>query len=74
MYVKLSIRHGKRRERIESFQPLRLYARADVETLLASVGLFDLAAVFDRRYLLDQPRALARTTGSAILVLRARPR
>jgi SAM-dependent methyltransferase len=74
MFVKLKIRHGKRRERIESIQPLRLYARADVLSLLEAVGLFDLVAVFDRRYLLDRPKPLATVTGSAVLVLRARGR
>lgn len=69
--VRLHIRKGRRRERVETFRPMRVYARADVLALLAAEGSFELAAVSARGYDLDRPVPLASVAGSAALVLRA---
>jgi len=71
MHVRLSIRGGARRRRVESFQPLRIYARNDVHALLAAEGSFEIAAAFDRFYDFDHPVSLAEMAGSVVLILRA---
>jgi hypothetical protein len=69
--VRVDIRRGRERERIEDFRPMRVYARKDVTALLAAEGSFDLAAVFGRGYDLARPVGLDTISGSAVLVLRA---
>jgi len=73
MRVRLDIRRDGRHEHVEDFQPMRVYSRADVRSLLDAVGSFEIAGVFGRHYDLRRPLALE-DLGSAILVLRARPR
>lgn len=69
--VRLAIRRGRLRERVEDFQPMRVYGRADVAALLAAEGSFGLAAAFDGRYDLERPIPLEKAAGSVVLVLRA---
>jgi len=69
MRVVLDVRHGRRRRRLESRQPLRVYDPAGLRTLVAAAGL-ELAACFDRSYDLAAGRALEDVGGSAVLVLR----
>jgi len=68
--VRLVIRRGDRREEVEDFQPMRVYARADLASLLAAEGSFEIAAAFDGRYDLARPIRFDRVAGSAVLVLR----
>jgi len=71
MRVRIEIRREGRSERIDDFQPLRVYSWADVRSLLDAVGSFDVAGVFGREY--DLRRPLSRPeAGSAVLVLRNR--
>ncbi len=70
--VRLDIRTGHWRERVEEFQPMRVYARADIESLLAAEGSFEIAGVFTGGYDLARPVPLSSVAGSAVLVLRAR--
>lgn len=70
MRVRVAIRKGRRRERLEVFEPMRVYARADVRALLD--GLFEVAGVFDRGYDLARPVPFDSVAGSAVLVLRTR--
>jgi SAM-dependent methyltransferase len=71
MEVTLDIRRGGLRERCQSFQPMRVYARRDVERLAAAGG-FRISAVFDRGYDLGRPVSLDAVAGSAVLVLARR--
>lgn len=70
MRVKIDIKKGRRRERLEVFQPMRVYARADVRSLLK--GAFEIAGVFDRAYDIGRPVPFDSVAGSAVLVLRNR--
>jgi Methyltransferase domain len=70
MRVTLDVRDSGRRRRLESRQPLRTYTHAQVRALIATDGLWELAAAFDRRYDLGEPRSLESIDGSAVLVLR----
>jgi len=67
---RMDVYRGGRYERIESFQPLRVYSRRQVEDLVAGEGSFEIAAIFDRRYDLSDPLELDDIAGSAVLVLR----
>lgn len=71
MQVRIEVRRGARCERIEDFQPMRVYSRADVRSMLDAEGSFEIAAVFDRHYDLRRPIAL-KDVGSAVFVLRKR--
>ncbi len=71
--VRLLVRRGRDRERVEDFQPMRVYARADVVSLLAAEGSFGLAAAYSG-YDLDRPVPFEDAAGSVALVLRAHPR
>lgn len=68
--VRLVVRRGDRREEVEDFQPMRVYARADLASLLAAEGSFEIAAAFDGRYDLARPMPFERVAGSSVLVLR----
>jgi SAM-dependent methyltransferase len=72
MRVRIDVRRGGRRERIEDFQPMRVYARVDVEALLDAVGAFEIAGAFDRHYDLRRPVDWDGLPGSVVLVLRRR--
>ena len=72
--VRLSVRRGRRRERVEDFQPMRVYARVDFASLLAAEGSFGLAAAYNGRYDLDRPLPFETVAGSVVLVLRAHRR
>lgn len=69
--VRLDIRKGRRRERVEDFRPMRVYARADVLKLLAAEGSFEIAGVSTRGYDLARPVPFGSVAGSAAVVLRA---
>jgi len=68
--VRLVVRNGGRREVVEDLEPMRVYARADLASLLAAEGSFEIAAAFDGRYDLGRPMPFERVAGSAVLVLR----
>jgi SAM-dependent methyltransferase len=68
--VRLLVRSGRRRERVEDFQPMRVYARADIASLLAAEGSFEIAAAFDGRYDIGRPVPFEAAAGSVLLVLR----
>jgi SAM-dependent methyltransferase len=68
--VRLAIRRGRDRERVEDFQPMRVYARADIASLLAAEGSFELAAAFRGSYDIDRPVPFDAAAGSVVLVLR----
>jgi SAM-dependent methyltransferase len=68
MRVRIDIRkRGRRRERLEAFDPMRVYAKKDVRSLLE--GSFEIAGVFDRRYNPARPVPFDSVAGSAVLVL-----
>ena len=67
---RMDVYRAGRYERIESFQPLRVYSRRQLEGLIDGEGSFEIAAVFDRRYDLSCPVELDEVAGSAVLVLR----
>jgi hypothetical protein len=69
-HFRMDVYRGGRYERIESFQPLRVYSRRQFEDLIDGEGSFEIAAVFDRRYDLAKPVELDEIAGSAVLVLR----
>jgi len=60
------------RERVESFQPLRTYARREFGDLLDRLGAFDVAAICDRQYDLGHTIRPADAYGSVVYVLRRR--
>jgi SAM-dependent methyltransferase len=68
--VRLAIRRGRDRERVEDFRPMRVYARADIASLLAAEGSFELAAAFAGSYDLDRLVPFDAAAGSVVLVLR----
>lgn len=69
-HFRMDVHRGGRCERIESFLPLRVYSRRQIEDLIDGEGSFELAAVFDRSYDLARPVELDEVAGSAILVLK----
>jgi len=72
VHVSIRVARGATVERIEDFQAMRVYARADVARLLATEGSFDIAACFARDYDLASPCTLDAIAGSTVLVLRRR--
>ena len=68
--VLLRIRRGTRTERVEDFEPMRVYAREDLRALVA--GTFEIAGAF-RCYDLEHPVPFERISGSTALVLRVSP-
>jgi SAM-dependent methyltransferase len=66
--VLLRIRRGTRTERVEDFEPMRVYAREDLRALVA--GTFEIAGAF-RCYDLERPLPFENVAGSIALVLRA---
>lgn len=70
MQVTLTVRDQGQRLRLESRQPLRTYTPAQVRGLLAAVDGLELAACYDRRYDVDDPRELDAMQNSVVLVLR----
>lgn len=69
-HFRMDVRRGGRHERIESFLPLRVYSRRQLEDLVDGEGSFEIAAVFDRSYDLARPVELDEIAGSAVLVLK----
>jgi len=69
-HFRMDVHRAGRFERIESFQPLRVYSRRQFEVLIDGEGAFEIAAAFDRRYDLSDPVELDEIAGSAVLVLR----
>lgn len=69
-HFRMDVYRGDRHERIESFQPMRVYSRRQIEDLVDGEGSFEIAAVFDRGYDLACPVELDEIAGSAVLVLR----
>lgn len=69
-HFRMDVYRGGRYERVESFQPLRVYSRRQFEDLIDLEGSFEIAAVFDRSYDLENPIELDEISGSAVVVLR----
>jgi SAM-dependent methyltransferase len=67
LQVRLDIRDGARRESVEDFEPMRVYAREDLRAVVA--GTFEIAGAF-RRYDIARPAPFDSVAGSAALVLR----
>ena len=69
-HFRMDVYRAGRFERIESFQPLRVYSRRQFEDLIDGEGSFEIAAAFDRRYDLACPVELDEIAGSAVVLLR----
>jgi SAM-dependent methyltransferase len=68
--VRLDIRRGSQVERVEDFEPMRVYSRADLRALFA--GSFEIAGAF-RCYDLLRPVPFGTIERGAALVLRTAP-
>ena len=69
-HFRMDVYRAGRYERIETFQPLRVYSRRQLEDLIDSEASFEIVAVYDRSYDLGSPVELDEVAGSAVLVLR----
>jgi hypothetical protein len=69
-HFRMDVYRGGRYERIESFLPLRVYSRRQVEDLIDLEGSFEIAAAFDRSYDLAHPVEVDEIAGSAVFVLK----
>ena len=68
--ISLLVREGKQIARYRDEFPLRMYTAAQLKSLVASVPAWEIVAVYDYWYELDEPLKLTNELSDTVLVLR----